>query len=326
MSSRSSDARPTIPLDPLSEVLQDLRPSGVSYGHCRLSRPWGVEFPPDGSARLHLVVEGQSWLRSASFGPARLAQGDVALLPTGVGHAMADTPRGRTKPLAALPREEIGDRTFRIESGRGRSVTIMACCNVVFEQPAIHPLLTLMPALIHVKRAVLDDPALPGLLDAMSSEVLDQRVGAATVLARLADVVITRLIRTWVEGGYKENRELTAGWLAAIRDPKIGKALAGIHRKPAHPWTVEALAKLAGLSRSMFSERFTAVMGVPPARYLANWRMHLASGWLLNERLTVSQVSAKLGYESEPSFSRAFKRYVGVPPSTLRRPRPQSIQ
>jgi AraC-like DNA-binding protein len=238
---------------------------------------------------------------------------------------MADTPRGRTKPLAALPREQISDRIFRINSGGGRSVTIMACCNVVFEQPALNPLLALMPAVIHVKRAALDDPALLGLLDAMSSEVLDQRVGAATVLARLADVVITRLIRTWVEVGYKENREHTAGWLAAIRDPKIGRALAGIHRKPEQPWTVEALAKLAGLSRSMFSERFTAVMGVPPARYLATWRMHLASGWLLNDRLTVSQVSAKLGYESEPSFSRAFKRYVGVPPSALRRPRPQRI-
>jgi len=138
-------------------------------------------------------------------------------------------------------------------------------------------------------------------------------------------VVITRLIRAWVEGNDKENRERTTGWLAAIRDPKVGKALAGMHRKPEQPWTVGALAKLAGLSRSMFSERFTAVMGVPPARYLANWRMHLASGWLLKDRLTVSQVSAKLGYESEPSFSRAFKRHVGVPPSALRRTGPPQM-
>jgi AraC-like DNA-binding protein len=313
MHSRLSDRAP-LPPDPLSEVLQDLRPSGVSYGHCRLTRPWGVHMPSDRTARLHLVVTGEAWLRTGTFGPTRLGPGDFVLLPTGVAHEMSDMPHGRTTPLAQLPSQEIGDRVFRVAAGGGGSATLMACCSVMFAQPELHPLLELMPPVIHICGA-MDDPILPMLLDAMASEVLDQRVGAATILARLADVVITRVIRTWVEGRCGD----TSGWLAAIRDPKIGRALAAMHREPARPWSVEDLARVASLSRSTFSERFSVLVGVPPAQYLATWRMHLASNWLRNERLTVAEVSARLGYESEPAFSRAFKRHVGIPPSAWRR-------
>lgn len=315
MLSRSSDPSVVTTSDPLSEVLQDLRLSGVSYGHCRLTRPWGVEMPAEPLARLHLVVAGHCWLRTGDFGPVRLDAGDVALLPQGTGHAIADTPRGRTRPLSQIPREEIGDRTYRLAAGGGGSQTLMACCTVSFREPALHPLVEQMPNVILVCGATTDDPTLPALLDAMADEVMAQRVGAATVLARLADVVITRLVRTWVEA----RSEDTTGWLAAIRDPRIGRALAAIHRRPGHQWSVDGLARAAGLSRSTFSERFTDVMGTPPAQYLARWRMHLASAWLRGDHLTVGEVAARLGYESEPSFSRAFKRVVGVPPSALRR-------
>jgi hypothetical protein len=126
MLSRSSDHAEALAPDPLSEVLRDLRPSGVSYGHCRLSRPWGVAFAAEPSARLHFVVAGESYLRTADFGPVRLTAGDVALVPQGVAHAMTDTPRGRTKPLSAFPLEEIGDRTYRMAAGGGGSQTLMA--------------------------------------------------------------------------------------------------------------------------------------------------------------------------------------------------------
>jgi AraC-like DNA-binding protein len=315
MLSRSSDSPGALGFDPLSEVLHDLRLSGVAYGHCRLTRPWGVAFPAEQAARLHLVVVGESWLRTADFGPVRLKAGDAVFLPRGPAHAMADTPRGRTKPLSQFPLQEIGDRTFQFDAGGAGSETRLACCSVSFAEPTLHPLLQLMPPVILVGGATANDPTLPALLDAMAQEVIGRRVGAATVLARLADVVITRLVRAWVEGRCGD----TNGWLAAIRDPKIGHALAAIHRRPEHSWSVEQLADIAHLSRSMFSERFAAMIGVPPARYVARWRMHLASALLRDKRLTVAKVANRFGYESEPSFSRAFKRLVGVPPSALRR-------
>src|ERR1700722_1044294 len=119
MLSRSSSNAESLPSDPLSEILRDFRPSGVSYGHCRLSKPWGVNFPEDSSARLHFLVSGECWFRKGEYGPIRLREGDVVLLPKGGGHAMADTPRGRTKPLSSFPREKIGDRTYRQAIGGG---------------------------------------------------------------------------------------------------------------------------------------------------------------------------------------------------------------
>ena len=315
MLSRSSDPGARVMSDPLNEILRDFRPSGVSYGHCRLTKPWGVDFPSEPSARLHFVVSGECWLRSAEYGPARLQAGDVVLLPKGGAHAMADTPRGRTMPLSSFPRERIGERTYRMASGGGGSQTLMACCSVNFDEPALNPLLQLMPSILLVCRATLDDLTLAPLLDAMAEEVMAQRVGAATVLARLADVVIVRLIRTWVEGRCGD----ATGWLAAVRDPQIGRALVAMHQRPGHPWSVEMLGEAAGLSRSTFSERFTAMMGMSPSQYLTRWRMHLASVWLSRDRLSISEVANRLGYQSEPSFSRAFKRLRGAPPGALRR-------
>src|SRR5262249_8872071 len=315
MLSRSSDTADALIPDPLSEVLQDLRISGGSYGRCALTSPWGIDFPSQRAARFHFVAEGQCWLHTAALGWIPLRAGDVVLLPQGTAHTLADTPGAPSRPLGELRLEPIGQTTYRLRAGGAGRPSLLFCCSVSFEDPTIHPLLELMPVALVVCGAACEDATLPLLLDTMAEEVLAQRIGAATMLTRLADVVITRVIRAWVEA----QCEKPSGWLAAIRDPHIGRALAAIHRRPGHEWSVEALADIARASRSMFSERFTSVVGMPPARYLARWRMHVASGWLRHERLSVAEVAARLGYESEASFSRAFKRHVGVPPSTLRR-------
>jgi AraC-like DNA-binding protein len=236
------------------------------------------------------------------------------LVPRGIAHALADQRNGRGKPIDDFALEEIGERTYRLEAGGHGARTLLACCSVTFEEPALHPLLELMPPAL-VVRGANDDATLRVLLETMGEEVRAERVGAATVMTRLADVVITCVIRMWVES----RSEGAAGWLTAIRDPKIGRALAAIHRQPGRAWSVVSLARVAQASRSTFSERFTSIVGMPPARYVARWRMHLASVWLRNDRVTVSEAAARLGYESEASFSRAFKRFLGVPPSALRR-------
>ena len=129
---------------------------------------------------------------------------------------------GRTKPLDKLPRQEIGDRTYAIEEGGGGHRTILACCSVSLEEPAIHPLLELMPPVLLVRNGATEDPALSVLLDVMAREVKSRRLGAATVMTRLADVVIARVVRAWAETRGTD----ATGWLAAIRDPGIGRALA----------------------------------------------------------------------------------------------------
>ena len=315
MLSHSSDlALRSLP-DPLSEVLQDLRLSRASYCRSELTSPWGIEFPPQRDARFHFVAKGTCWLRTGARPPTPIGSGDVLLLPHGTGHALADKPLRSTRPLKDMPLEKISDATYRMRVGGGGARTFLVCCSIGFEEPAVHPLLELMPEVLLLQGGAVHDSTLPILLEVMAGEVRDQRVGAATVMTRLADIVVTRVIRAWTEG---QNGDPT-GWLAAIRDPKIGRALAAIHRRPGHIWSVEALADVAQTSRSIFSERFTSIVGIPPARYLARWRMHLASVWLRNDRVTVAEVAARLGYESNASFSRAFKRFLGLPPGALRR-------
>jgi AraC-like DNA-binding protein len=305
---------PDRPPDLLSEVLQDLRLARAAYGRSELTAPWGIEIPFKEGVRFHFVAEGSCWMLTASQPPLCLDTGDVVLLPRGTGHVIADKPTRRPSPLEDVGQELIGNAVYRLTAGGGGERTLIVCCTIGFEGPTAHPLIELLPEVLHVRHSELSDPALPALLSMMADEVLQPQIGSATIMARLADIVMTRIIRAWVE---TRPSDLT-GWLAAIKDPHIGRALAKIHRQPGWDWSVDALASVARMSRSKFSERFSRLLSVSPARYLLQWRMRLAATWLRNEYMTVAQAAAQLGYESDAAFSRAFKRFWGVPPSASR--------
>lgn len=301
--------------DALSEILQDLRLARADYGRSEFTAPWGLSLPYKDGVRFHFVVEGEVTLRSEKHEPIRMQAGDVVLLPHGTAHVIADHERTRIESVAPIDQELIGNAIYRLSGGGGGTRTLLVCCTVGFEGPTAHPLLELLPDSLLVRKADQSDPSLPTLLDIMAREVATPRVGAATIMARLADVVMTLIIRSWIE----TRRTDLSGWLAGVRDPNIGLALAQIHRRPGHPWSVESLASAAGLSRSLFAERFTALMGLTPARYLLQWRIRLATVWIESARMTVSEAASRLGYASDAAFSRAFKRVTGTPPSDIRR-------
>ncbi len=302
------------PADLLSEVLQDLRLARATYGRSELTAPWGIEIPFKEGVRFHFVAEGECWMLTNALAPIHMERGDVILLPHGTGHVIADKPTRRPLRLADVGPELVGNATYRLSTGGGGARSLIVCCTIGFDGPTAHPLVQLLPEVLHVRESESIDPRLPALLDMISDEVVQPKIGSATIMARFADIVITRIIRNWVEA---RPAELT-GWLAAIKDHHIGAALAGIHRRPGHTWKVESLAALAGMSRSKFSERFVHLLGVSPARYLLQWRMRLAAAWLKHSDLTIAQVAADLGYESEASFSRAFKRFMGISPGAAR--------
>lgn len=179
-----------------------------------------------------------------------------------------------------------------------------------------HPLLNLMPDVMRTSDLAKGEPTIPPLLDAMMREVEMNRVGAGGILSRLADVLTATIIRTWVEHGCGD----ASGWLAAVRNPEVGRVLAAIHLDPAHDWSVNELARHMGASRSGFAQRFVSVVGETPARYVARMRMHQAHEWL-REGQRVAAVAERLGYDSEASFSRAFKRVIGASPSHFREKR-----
>lgn len=302
--------------DLLSEVLQDLRLAHASYGRTELTAPFGIEMPFKEGVRFHFVAEGGCWILSEAQRPIQLNAGDVVLLPHGTAHVMADAPGSRVLSLAEVGPQLIGDANYRIAHGGGGARSLIVCCTIGFDGPTAHPLIEMLPPVLLVRRAETRDPMLPRLLDMMAAEVMAPRIGSATIMARLADIVMSTIVRGWLE---EQQASEGLGWLAAVRDPQVGLALARIHREPGHPWNVESLAAVAGMSRSRFAERFARLLKVSPARYLVQWRMRLAAAWLRSGSMNVAEAAAQLGYESDAAFSRAFKRVMGLPPAAARR-------
>ena len=307
----------TQPNDALTEVLRDLRLVQSFYCHSDLTAPWGLALPPEDHAIFHFVAEGEAWLEHPGQAPARLMTGDFLLVAPGVAHTIASGVGIACRNVHELPYETVAGRAMLLRHGGEGARTVLACGGVRFEDPAAHPLVGLMPQVLHIRA---DDGGearlLRPMLEAMGAEALNPRPGGTTVMLRLADILVIHAVRWWIDAATDGG-----GWLTALRDPQIGGAIVQMHRQPDRDWTVATLAASVNMSRSVFSDRFTALVGAPPLLYLTRWRMHLAARWLREDRTSLAEVAARLGYESEPSFSRAFKRHVGVPPGAVRRGR-----
>ncbi|MCQ1572463.1 AraC family transcriptional regulator [Neorhizobium galegae] len=313
MLDHSSKDAPLDLSDPLTEMLRGLRLDGVEYGRCRLPEPWATSFPAQEAARFHFISSGSAWLQTPSGEWLELRAGDAALLPRGDAHVLASVPGLTPLPFDRFGRKEVCQGVFDVQCADACGGTVALTASMRFNIDKLHPLLQLMPEAMLTSDLARNEPSIPHLLDAMAREVDMDRVGAGGILARLADVLTATLIRTWVEHGCGD----TTGWIAAVRNPEVGRVLAAIHLQPDRDWTVAALARLMGASRSGFAERFLRVVGETPARYVARVRMHQARQWLRDgER--VATVAERLGYDAEASFSRAFKRIIGTPPSHFR--------
>lgn len=300
---------------PLTEMLRGLRLEGVDYVRCRMTEPWGLVFPAQQKAQFHFVAERGCWLRTPDGKWVALEQGDAILLPRGSEHALASSPDAFPAPVENCSFEPVCcDILETCSGGDGNgNETVLFGAGMTFNIDSQHPLLLMMPELIQMHEIAADEPSIPYLLEAMTCELALDRVGAGGMLTRLADVVAGALIRNWVEKGCG-----AVGWVAAARDPDIGRVLAAIHRDPTNDWTVDTLAGVMRASRSAFALRFASVVGETPARYVAQLRMQQAKQWLVHDRLKIAVVARQLGYESEAAFSRAFKRIIGAPPSHFR--------
>lgn len=301
--------------DALSEVLQDFRLSGVQYGRCELRHPWSITFTQQALLRFHFVSKGPCWLHTEAEGWQELATGDLILLPQGVAHRLSSAPEMTDDSISSCQVIRHGGNVCDVVQQGGGDTSLIFCGSMALGSYALHPLLGLMPAIIRGHDVAAGDPMVTPLLEAMAEEASQPLMGSATILSRMADLLTARLIRCWV----KCTDHATTGWLAAIRDPHIGRALVAMHREPGKSWTIESLAQMAGQSRSVFAERFSAILGEGAARYLARLRMQLAQEWLGQNNLPVAEVASRLGYESEASFARAFKRITSASPGAVRR-------
>lgn len=303
--------------DALTEILLGLRLDGVEYGRCVMRPPWAVAFPAKREASFHFVAQGSCWMRTATRDWLQLNPGDAVLLPHGTAHVMASSPDLPAVEIDTLARKAVSENLYLVNGAGPQDAAaeqVLFCGAMRFNLDPLHPLLAMMPEAMRAADLGQRDPAVHAMLEAMEREVALDRIGACGILARLADVLAASIIRAWVECACSD----ASGWIAAVRCPQVGRVLAAIHRQPERDWSVGELADVMGASRSSFIDKFSSAVGETPAKYVAKVKMFQARHWIARDGMRVATVANRLGYDSEASFSRAFKRIIGHPPSEAR--------
>lgn len=266
----------------------------------------------------HLVARGACWGNAVGGAPVRLGEGDILVFPQGAAHVLSSAPGMRSQSESFLYRRSPNAPTLRMTEvgGGGPDHAQVICCFLGCDERPFNPLLTALPDVIHIA-ADQSSPSsawLATLLSLAAKEAGSERPGSENVLSRLSELMFVETIRRYLD----TLPAAETGWLSGLRDPEIGRALTAMHRNFRAAWTVESVAREVGVSRSVFAERFTAMVGQTPMQYLALWRMQLASR-LLAEGGQVAAVADAVGYSSEAAFSRAFKKLVGQSPSAWRK-------
>lgn len=305
--------------DLTSELLSGMRLMGVQYRRIELAAPFGVGFDSaPGRAQFHFVSRGPVMLRTHNGKLYVLKTGDALLLPHGTDHVLLSSPDVPCQDIRAFSSTPVCGNVCCVKActqaspDDAASLVFSGCME--FDLGGMQMLVSAMPEVLLADTLMHKYPEVQPMLDAMERESLSRRAGYAGILSRLADVVASFIVRGWVESGCGD----AGGWLQALRDPRLGKALVALHREPGKNWTVAQLAAEMGSSRSVFAERFLAVTGMTPVRYLTELRMQLAVQWIGRDGEAIETVAWRLGYGSLAAFSRAFKRIVGKTPGALR--------
>jgi AraC-like DNA-binding protein len=318
-------------MDALSDVFKSVRLAGACYLNGEFTAPWCIRGEctlPAVRARLagadhvaffHFLIEGACNVRLAEGGEVLEARaGDLIFFPQEGRHLM-----GTDLQLAPMEVEAFAAslnapdaEVYQLRYGGGGAATRFVCGYLACERSTFRPLFEALPRLMCIPLG--GGPAaalLHELLRAGVRESATARPGAASVLAKVAELLFVEAMRRYMEtlppGG--------KGWLAGVRDAQVGRALGLLHAEPARAWTVDQLAREVALSRSALAERFSTLVGEAPMRYLARWRLALAAQALRDGRESVARLAERAGYESEAAFSRAFKREFGVPPAGWRK-------
>lgn len=316
--------------DTLSDVLRAVRLSGAVFFTVDGSAPWVTETPAateiaphimPGAEHVidyHVLAAGSCWGGLIGEPPIRLEAGDVIVFPQGDPHVMSSAPGMRGHPSVDTYRLSGAQLPIAISAnGGGRERAQLICGFLACDARPFNPLLATLPRVIHVPRPPDDDGVISQFIRLALIESTARRAGGEAVLAHLSELLFVEVVRRHLATLPLDHR----GWLAGLRDEQVGRALAGLHARPAHPWTLDDLARDSGVSRSVLAERFNDFVGVPPMQYLAEWRMQLAASLLSGTALGLAEIAARVGYGSEAALSRAFKRLVGVAPALWRQQR-----
>jgi AraC-like DNA-binding protein len=325
--------------DPLSDVLRSVRLRGAIFYYVSFGGDWAAETPAsptlasalmpgaDHVLAYHLLAKGDGWAACDGEAPVRLTAGDIVMFPRGDTHMLSSAPglratedrsdwryttRNDPKPIAVAYHRGVLRPGSPGPADEASSVVV--CGFVACDMKPFNPLIDALPHLLHLRASDLG-PWTVQLLDQAVAESRERRAGSAAVLERASEFVFVDAVRRYLAA----LQPGATGWLGALRDRHVGRAITLMHEQPARDWNVEELGRQVGLSRSALHERFIELSGQSPMQYLAHWRMQLGAGLLRQTQAKVAAVAQEVGYESEAAFARAFKRLMGQPPAAWRR-------
>ncbi|OHV89478.1 AraC family transcriptional regulator [Mesorhizobium sp. ORS 3428] len=315
--------------DALSDLLKTVRLTGATFFDIKAQDPWAVCSPApsailpkilpgaDHLISYHVLTTGRCFARIVGREAIVVEAGEVVVFTRSDPHIMSSNPDLRADPPTAdvLEIAAAGQKPYHINYISDGTISAgLVCGYLACDALPFNPLLEALPPVIKAGDAKGDAGWLGQFIKLAVSEVAHKRAGSETVLTKLSELMFVDVLRRYVESLPPQQ----TGWLAGLRDPHLSRALALIHDRPAHHWTIESLARECALSRTVLAERFARLIGIPPMHYLAKWRMQIASELLSTGNSNIANIAAEIGYESEAAFSRAFKKMIGVPPSAWR--------
>ncbi len=322
------------PFDVVPQVLDLVRLNGAIFFRSDFRAPWSYTSPPtlelagalppgEGSlVMLHIIAEGWAWIEMEDGIRREVSGGDVVVMPYGDAHAWGSSEHAEPVSITSLLPPTPWTEFPHIEYGGDGENTMVVCGYLRGDAVLFDPVLRALPSLFVVR-----PPAGPAAAWVQASVeyalmAAQPRPGEARTQQRLPELLFTEVLRLYLTDG--PDAEVT-GWLAALRDPVVGQALSLLHADPAHDWTVGELAMAVAASRTVLVDRFRQFLGRPPIRYLTEWRLNLATGLLRSTGLGVGEIGARVGYNSEEAFSRAFKRAFGQAPAHWRADRQPGV-
>jgi AraC-like DNA-binding protein len=298
--------------DPLSDVLSLLRVESTRSTRLEARGPWALSFPAHHHIVFGAVLEGGMILTLGDgAGAVTLAAGDCYLLTRGRPYRMGNGARVRAESGRAVFEQRVGDDGV-VRYGEGPLGLVWAGGSFRLEAESGDFLLNFLPPIIHLPSGSIDGSPLRAAYGLIRAETANRKPGASAIAGSIANIFMVQMLRAFLERSGRPS-----GWLGAVSDQRIGRALIAIHRDYARPWTVEQLAALSGMSRTAFAVRFRTLVGVAPLEYLSGWRMAVAKAAILKGE-PLAEVAEKVGYSSDAAFNAAFKRATGQSPGKFR--------
>jgi len=294
-------------MDALSSLVALLKPQAVAATIVRGAGRWGVRYAEFGHPGYALVLQGTCWLAADGFPATTLEPGDFVLFPATPAFTLACDAAAEPKPIPPVPSGNQLDEIFHGDPAQEPQATLLGGY-FTFDPVNAPLLLNLLPGMLHVRAS---DPGIGGVapvVELIKREVLEKRAGQSLVLSRLVEILLVEALRS------APAERTTTGLLAGLRDPRLAAALRAIHTQMDEPWTLVSLARVSGMSRSAFADRFARVIGATPLSYLLQWRLASAKSLLATQQVSVAEAALAVGYESASGFSTAFSRETGQSP------------